>query len=143
VYPLADYLRHLTAALAFPSEIEDSVLRIAEVRREFLKNNQFVSHQSVRPIISESWQRCATLIEPGLAEAPIVVASDSGLRDLQIINEPFLKAAHPVILRLKELFSGSGYLIALADRDGCLLQVIGDRKELHQMEPIGLTPGGN
>lgn len=136
-------LRRLNPARAFPSEIEDAVLRIAEVRREFLKNNLLVLPQPVRSIIRESWERCAPLIEPGLVEAPIIVASEAELRDLQIRNEIFLRAAQPVIHRLTELVAGSSYIIGLADRDGRLLQVSGDRQELRRMERIGLTPGGD
>jgi signal transduction histidine kinase len=140
---MADPLRHLNPARAFPSEIEDAVSRVADVRRAFLKNNLLVSQTSVRSTIRESWKRCATLIEPGRGMAPIVVASDAELRDLHLRNEPFLKAAGPVVSRLTELVSGSGYIIGLADENGHLLKVSGDRTMLRWMERIGLTPGGD
>jgi two-component system sensor histidine kinase KdpD len=140
---MADPLRRLNSARAFPSEIEDAVLRIAEVRRAFLKNNLFVSQQPLRSTIRESWQRCATLIEPGRVLVQIAVASDGELQNLRLRNEPFLRAARPVVRRLTELVSGSGYTIGLADEKGYLLQVSGDLPALRRVERIGLTPGGD
>ncbi len=140
---MADHLYHLNPVRAFPSEIDDIMPRVAEIRREFLKNSPHRGMHSLRATIRESWQRCATLIEPGRDEVPIVFASDAELHDLRIRKEPFLRAACPVINRLTEILAGSGYIIGLADGKGRLLRVSGDRPALRGMERIGLAPGGD
>ncbi len=139
---MARPLHWLNSIRTFPVEIEDTVQQLATVRREFLTTGLLPS-QSVRSVIRESWQRCAPLIEPERAQVPVNIASDADLRELRIAHEPFLRAAAPVVARLTDFLAGSGYIIGLANPQGRLLQVFGDKAPVDWLEQIGLAPGGD
>ncbi len=139
---MVDHLLRLKPARAFPSEVEDMVQQVAEIRREFLTSSMLTS-QPVRNTIRESWLRCMMLIDPGRDKVPVIITSEADLDELRSSNEIFLKATSTVIKRLTHTFAGSGYVIGLADAKGRLLQVSGDKNTLQWMEQIGLAPGGD
>ncbi|MCX6081712.1 MAG: ATP-binding protein [Chloroflexi bacterium] len=132
----------LNPATSFPLEIDETVRHISAIRREFLITGMFAP-DSLRSTIQDSWQRCAKLIGPERTEVPVTISSDAGLLELISINKPFLKAAGPVIERLSNFLSGSGYIIGLADPKSQLLQVNGDKLPVTWLEHVGLIPGGN
>jgi signal transduction histidine kinase len=139
---MARPLHWLDSIHNFPVEIEDTVQHLALARREFLTTGLPPS-QSVRSVIRESWQRCAPRIEPERAQVPVNIATDADLRELRIAHEPFLRAAAPVVTRLNDFLAGSGYIIGLANPQGRLLQVCGDKAPVGWLEQIGLAPGGD
>jgi two-component system sensor histidine kinase KdpD len=126
----------------FPTEVDEAAKHVSEIRREFLTTG-LLNPNSVRATIRESWQRCIQSVEPDRAEVPITFTRDVDLQDLLEAHEIFIQAANPVITRLTNLLSGSGYIIGLADPEGRLLRVNGDQVPYSWLEHIGLIPGSN
>ena len=139
---MARPINWLNPVRSFPMEIEETVRHLSATRSKFLTSGQ-IAPDTLRSTIQESWQRCAALLEPERVQVPVTIRSNAALRELIEINQPFLRAADPVIRRLGKFLSGSGYIIGLANNQSQLLQVNGDKLPMSWLEQVGLIPGGD
>lgn len=93
----------------------------------------------VRSLIHESWSRCASGgINASQTEAPLNKAID----DLVRHNRDLLAAARRSLTRIGRLLDGTGAMLVLADRNGVLIDAIGDKRTIHDGMDINLTIGG-
>jgi len=80
----------------------------------------------LRPIIRDSWQRCRkTGLDPNLRLARFVLDRDSMAKRYDR-NRPLLEVALPTMKTLYSFVAGSGFVVTAFDREGVLLEVLGD-----------------
>ncbi len=93
----------------------------------------------VRPLIGDSWSRCASCgIDARQREAPL----NHGIDALIEQNRDLLAAARRSFGTIGRLLDGTGAMLVLADRNGVLIDAIGDRRTLHDGMDINLSIGG-
>ncbi|WP_298819463.1 hypothetical protein [Chloroflexus sp.] len=125
------------------TDLDTLVWQVAALREAFLSCNA-VDLSPVRSIIRESWRRCRELaVNADLNLAQFAAPDDHQLRELRELNAPFLRAAHPVLLRLRATLGSVGYVIAVSDAEGTLLDVDGDLTCRRRLARKGLLPGSN
>ncbi len=125
------------------ADLDPLVWQIATLREQFLANTE-VDLSPMRTVIRESWQRCrAFAVNADLNLARFATTSDQQLRDLHELNVAFLRAASPVLLRLRATLGNAGYVVAISDAEGTLLDVDGDPACRRKLARKGLLPGSN
>ncbi len=129
--------------IATIADLDALAWQIARLREEFLSNAD-VDLSSMRTVIRDSWQRCRALaVNAELNLAHFVTTNDQQLRDLYDLNVAFLRAAGPVLLRLRATLGNAGYVVAVSDAEGTLLDVDGDPACRRKLARKGLLPGSN
>lgn len=134
--------QHIELAIASPSEIEQTARQLAALRDGFLSAGEQIA-RTPRQLILSSWQRCQHLhVDPARRWAPLAIGTNTQLEDLREANAPLMRAARPVMDRLADFLSDSGYVIVLSDGSGCLLHVVGDSVICRRLARIDFVPGG-
>jgi transcriptional regulator of acetoin/glycerol metabolism len=96
----------------------------------------------VRQLIQDSWYRCAHGgIDANGTEAPLCV-DDGEIERLRLANEELLSAARRPFATIGRMLEGTGAMLVLADRDGVMIEAVGDRKILTDGQDINLVIGG-
>lgn len=92
------------------------------------------------PLVARSWQDCRRRgVDPQHRE-PIPVGRDE-LTAILHKNRLLLHVAGPLMQSVHEIIRDSHFLLALTDRDGCVLRTIGDDAILEHSENILFQPG--
>jgi transcriptional regulator of acetoin/glycerol metabolism len=92
--------------------------------------------------VVSSWQRSLALgVNPTARGAPLLARGDA-MQALHERNRALLEAAASVFAELTELFAGARSILLLTDRDGVVLEAVGDLHTLEQGRDIHLMPGG-
>jgi len=114
---------------------------IEEAWNRYIANDVLDVHK-LRPEVAHSWQRCRNFkVDPyGEGSQDII-----GLELKEKIHESqhLIKIARPFIHNLYGFIKGSGFQVVLADREGVILEVIGDPEIIKRTKQIQLCPGGN
>jgi len=107
-------------------------------------NGESDSHLAkIRPVIRESWERCQRAgVNPYQKVVAKVLAPDE-LEVLRKKNREWLEIARPVMETLYKFVAGSGFVVAVADRNGYLLEVIGDPEIVHAIARGNFVPGAD
>ncbi|WP_295590799.1 sigma-54-dependent Fis family transcriptional regulator [uncultured Lamprocystis sp.] len=89
-----------------------------------------------------SWQRCYRDhgLDPGAAPDPVIIPR-ADLRDRQERYGRLLEIARPEMTNLYQQLAGSGHAIMLTDRDGVLLNYIGDPIFTDTAAAVGIKTG--
>ncbi|RMD72133.1 MAG: GAF domain-containing protein [Chloroflexi bacterium] len=125
------------------SDLETLVWHLAELRERFLTSGE-VDLPPIRAVIRDSWRRCRELaVNAELKLARLVLPGDQQLADLREQYAPLLRAASPVVLRLQATLGSAGYVVAISDSNGTLLDVDGDPDCRRRLARKGLVPGSN
>lgn len=107
-----------------------------------LKEGRPIPEGVVRPVILESWLRCRAAGVP-MENADKSLLSQSALR-LRLMSHSLLcDIALPYLKMLFEHIRGSGFVLILADEEGYILYIQGDRDILEIANRNGLTVGAN
>lgn len=112
---------------------------------EFIKNSwqRFINtgeaDKAVRTDIRESWIRCKTygvnhLSGKGGCKHPFV---DKLLEE----NSELLAVAKPIMENIYNIVAGSGFAIILADKDGYIIEVIGDEDIMKRVHELNFLQG--
>ncbi len=97
---------------------------IRSTRNDFVKGSNEQPQQNHK-VILDSWKRCQKLqVDPFLSAAPI---KRNGLSLLQHLESQkiFIEVSRPMMQALIQFVYDSGFAIALADKEGMLLEVMG------------------
>lgn len=106
---------------------------------ESLLSGEIDRGRPVRSVIGESWTRCASVgISASKTEAPL----NKAIEDLVRMNSDLVTAARRSFANIGRLLDGTGAMLVLADRNGVLVDAIGDKRTLHDGMDINLTIGG-
>ncbi len=136
---MSEALLHIAA----PGDLETLVWRIATLREQFIVSGE-VDLSPMRAVIRDSWQRCRTLaVNAEVQLARFATTSDRQLAELRKRHTTLLRAASPILARLRATLGDAGYVIALSDAEGTLLDVDGDPHCRRRLARKGLLPGSN
>ena len=80
----------------------------------------------VSPIILDSWKRCkSNKVDPYLTKVPLVL-EEKKLEELLKKNVGLIDVSLPFMENLYGFLKGSGFIVALFDADGYILNLVGD-----------------
>ena len=112
--------------------------------------NKFLSNRNapslpmigVRSLIYQSWVRSTTTgIKPDQFAAPSLERSDMASKSSHDQAE-LRRAARASMMRIGDLLSGAEAMLLLTDRDGLILETVGDSSTLGKASKINLSVGG-
>ena len=98
--------------------------------------------KTVRTEILASWARCSTSGVSALADASPQKVDDNNIHQLRRKNHHLCEAASIAFERLAPHLSGTGAILILTDRDGTVVDVVGDAQTLDLGREIHLEVGG-
>lgn len=102
-----------------------------------------VNSDLIRPIILESWTACKALgIDPFRTRVANVL-NKRQLEARRVKNQEFISVSLPVMRNLYRFVEGSGFIVALADAEGCLLEIIGDEDVMNDVEAGNFVIGAD
>ncbi|WP_366924024.1 sigma-54-dependent Fis family transcriptional regulator [Metallumcola ferriviriculae] len=113
------------------NNIDRTVRNIQSAWNSMVSRNLLYREQ-IRPIIAESWGRC---LKQGVSfekqQAPVPM--NKAMLDARRTNSAkLLEISQPVLEQLYKWNKGLGFLVALSDTEGLLLEVLGDSDVLEQ-----------
>lgn len=96
----------------------------------------------VGPVIVQSWNRCAHDfgLDP-VRDEPVVVLGSRELKDRQEPLELFRAIAQGEMATLYQQLAGSGFSVLLTDREGVVLDYLGDPAFSESAKQFGMTEG--
>jgi len=98
--------------------------------------------QRLSPEVLRSWKRCRGLnLDPNTVAT--TGADTARLQLREGIYKPLRDAARPVMERLFEFVSKTGFQVVLSDEAGYLIDSIGDEEIMMRTCEVGLCPGGD
>ncbi len=104
---------------------DQQVYDTALVWEKFIADG-WMEKSSLRPPIIESWQRCYQAdVDPHYAGKYAGLDSD-GVKAVQEQNRELIGIAKPFMENLYEFVAGSGFVVALTDNQGYIMEVLGD-----------------
>ncbi len=114
---------------------------IEEAWNRYIANDVLDVHK-LRPEVAHSWQRCRNFKVDPYGDG---CQDIKGLELKEKIHESqhLIKIARPFIHNLYGFIKGSGFQVVLADREGVILEAIGDPEIIKRTKQIQLCPGGN
>ncbi len=117
-----------------------SEIQLKSIWRAFV-NGEPVPAAGVRPEIHGSWKRCRICnISPKLTSAPVILEPDA-LSRRRKKYENLLAISRPIMENLYRLVIGGGFLVALSDEDGILLEIVGDEVAQNIAQTANFVPG--
>src|SRR5215213_8349169 len=82
----------------------------------------------VRPLIQQSWHRCAlSAIDATRGEVPLT-QDDSAVEQLRHASRELRNAARDSFARVGRLLEGARAMLILTDHEGVIVETIGDRQ---------------
>lgn len=94
----------------------------------------------IDPLVSNSWRRCAPLLNP-YAQPNLTRLNPDTLQRLLISQFDLIAIAQPLMEDINQFIEGGESLIALLDSTGCVLSVLGSPAILERAGYLGLMPG--
>lgn len=109
---------------------------------EFISTGN-VKSTDVRPVILASWKRCRNMgVDPYQTVVPEVLTFNQ-LEERRRINHELISVALPIMEKLYKFVSGSGFIVSLADKEGYLLEIIGDQEVAQSAQKGNFISGAN
>lgn len=119
--------------------MDENYLQLYKAWNNFVKFGK-VNENVLRPIIIRSWKRCAEYgVDPYRKE--IMPTKDPHL--LQKENEHLINVSRPVVEMVYNFVKGSGFIALLIDKNGYVVELIGDKETIKAAERNYLIPGAN
>ena len=112
-----------------------------ELVRAALSGNN-AARSKIDEMTFASWRRCRDDhgLDPAVTPDPLIIPR-ADLRDRQEGVGHLLEIARPEMTNLYQQLAGSGHAIILTDRDGVLLNYIGDPDFTHAAANVGIRTG--
>lgn len=100
-----------------------------------------IESNNISPVILESWQRCRNKnVYAFHKECPEVLSTEE--LELKIIeNMELLEIARPMVRNLYQFVAGSGFVVMICDKDGYVLERVGDENDLVSLERANFREG--
>nr|WP_245628381.1 sigma-54-dependent Fis family transcriptional regulator [Fervidicola ferrireducens] len=118
--------------------LENYLEFIKKAWRDFVENGNL--NPFIKPIIAESWKRCKKFGVDPMGGVGKVLSKD--LLELRIKeNEELISIAHPIMENIYSMVAGSGFVIILVDKDGYLIDVIGDEEVMERAVELNFVKG--
>lgn len=116
--------------------------RLQRIWREFVETGNVNGHheEAVDPIIMQSWQRCAPLINP-TGKPRHTTLTGTALASIKKAQAGLLTIAIPYMEDIHQFMEGAEAAILLADGTGCVLAVEGDAEAQRVVQEYNLGEG--
>jgi len=114
---------------------------IEEAWNRYIANDVLDVHK-LRPEVAHSWQRCRDLKLDPFGQQNFDVKGTE-LKEVVQTSQHLIKIARPFIHNLFGFVKGSGFQVLLTDKDGVIVEAIGDPEIIKKTKQIQLCPGGN
>ena len=121
---------------------------VAQERRVMIQWDRLLSMgeldgNAVRPVVGDSWVRCASSgVDPGRTSASTPLPED-GLKAVLEREDELIGASGPIMEQARDNLSDSGTIMLLTDPCGLILETEGDLSTLDAAERIRLIKGAN
>ncbi|MVX67063.1 AAA domain-containing protein [Clostridium chromiireducens] len=117
--------------------MKDYIEFITTAWREFVSTGQV--HPKVRREIADSWIRCRKYgVDPYNGKGNV---KHPNIDELINKNNELISVARPVIESIYSMVSGSGFALFLVDKDGYIIDVIGDKDIMERAEELDFLKG--
>ena len=104
--------------------------------------DQDYDYSFLRPVIFESWLRCRNYNVNPYEKITTILNADE-IAKLCSENNQLIKTVRPYMERLYSIVEGSGYFLLLSDKEGYVLDLIGDKEMIEQAKESMLVVGAN
>ncbi len=105
-------------------------------------DNENFDYSFIRPVIFESWLRCRKYkVNP--YEKITSILNTEEIEKLYSENKDLVRSVRPYMERLYSIVEGSGYFLLLSDKEGYVLDLIGDKEMIEQAKESMLVVGAN
>ncbi len=94
----------------------------------------------VQSPVLRSWQRCSLRLDPLAVPRPTVLKGEALERN-QLAHFDLIAIARPSMEDIHQFVEGSGFVILLADRVGCILDLLGDPLMVEAAQQVSLQVG--
>jgi len=101
-----------------------------------------VDRNKIRPVILNSWERCLNKVNPFQKNDPVISGQEE-FKKLYNENKELLEISIPVMEFLYQFVKDSGFIIALSDANGYILELIGDKEIINIVRKINFIPASN
>lgn len=98
-----------------------------------------VDRNKIRPMILKSWERCLNKVNPFQKNVPIISRQEE-FEKLSNENKELVGISIPVMEFLYQFVKDSGFIIALSDAKGYVLELIGDSEIVNIVRKINFVP---
>lgn len=92
--------------------------------RNFIKRG--VESENIRPTVLASWKRSIEYGVDPYRKRVTNVLDQNKLEQLRSKNKKFIEISKPVLQNLCDFIANSGFVIALSDADGIIMEIMGD-----------------
>jgi PAS domain S-box-containing protein len=114
---------------------------VEEAWKRYVSNDE-LDNEKLRPEVASSWQRCRNLRVDPFGYENLDIKGHELKERLRLANH-LVTIARPYMHNLYNYVKGSGFQVVLSDKDGFLLEAIGDPEIIKKTRQIQLCPGGN
>lgn len=118
--------------------VKNYVKFISDAWNEFIKDGCI--NPEVRNEIAESWRRCKVYkVDPMDGKGNFNYRASEKLKIEE--NAQLISVAHPVMENVYSIVEGSGFAIMLADKDGYIMDIIGDDDIMKMADELNFVKG--
>lgn len=114
---------------------------VEEAWNRYVVNDE-LDTQKLRPEVASSWQRCRNLRVDPFGHENFEIR-DQEIKERLRISNHLVTIARPYLHNLYNYVRGSGFQVLLADKEGFILETIGDPEMVRRARALLLCPGGN
>jgi transcriptional regulator of acetoin/glycerol metabolism len=101
--------------------------------RKFVRGGE-VDRSVVDPLVLDAWERCRSKgVNPYLSSIPLVLKGKD-LEELLESNRELIEISRPFMEHLYGFVKGSSFIVALFDKDGFLIELVGDDPVLESVK---------
>jgi sigma-54 dependent transcriptional regulator, acetoin dehydrogenase operon transcriptional activator AcoR len=115
--------------------------QVLEVWREFIATGKISNEKILSPAILASWKRSRESGVDPYQKKVSVALKGLKLQNLLERNKDLIEICRPFIDNLYSFFGGTGFVAALADAQGYVIDVTGDKEVLEMTKRGGFVPG--
>ncbi|MGI6686346.1 MAG: GAF domain-containing protein [Bacillota bacterium] len=108
--------------------------------KNYIKNGKLGSGY-VRAEVELSWQRCRNAGVNPFGKGSILVLTGEELAELKHKQKDLIEISKPIMENLYKFVAGTGFLVILADEQGFIMEMLGDRDTWENALKINLVPG--
>lgn len=112
---------------------------LKKIWRDFVTNG--MSSEKIRAQILESWKRCQQLGVSPYQKASSRILPPEVFARRKRRNQELIETAMPIMQNIYRFVAGSEFVVVLGDKDGVLLEILGDRDVLESIKKGNFMPG--
>jgi PAS domain S-box-containing protein len=106
--------------------------------KDFVTNG--IINDDVEEFVKRSWLRCKEKkVNYNLGEGKLIAKEE--LEKERENNKELISIALPIMQNLNDLVMGTGFALVLTDRNGLILEVIGEESILNETKKLNFVPG--